>query len=102
MQEAGKRCPTMQEPSAENISQQDSNSSMGRLGLQKPHKILIQSSSQFNERIRSQGVLSADLPERVMSPNKFEGLVPGLDCLLELGVFEGGQNLLKFWARCIA
>jgi hypothetical protein len=34
-------------------------------------------------------VLSANLPERIVSPNKFEGLVPGLDGLLELGVFDG-------------
>jgi hypothetical protein len=46
--------------------------------------------------------LSADLTERIVSPNKFEGLVPGQDGLLELGVFEGGQNLLKFWPWCIA
>jgi len=42
------------------------------------------------------------LAERIVSPNKFEGLVPVLDGLLELGVFEGSQNLLKFWAWCIA
>jgi hypothetical protein len=42
------------------------------------------------------------LTERIVPPNKFEGLVPGLDGLLELGIFEGGENLLKFWAWCIA
>jgi hypothetical protein len=42
------------------------------------------------------------LTERIVAPNKFEGLVSGLDGLLELGVFEGGQNHLKFWAWCIA
>jgi len=42
------------------------------------------------------------LTERIVAPNKFEGLFPGLDGLLELGVFEGSQNLLKFWSWCIA
>jgi len=46
--------------------------------------------------------LSTDLPERIVSPNKFEGLLPVLDGLLELGVFEVGQHLLKFWTWCIA
>jgi len=41
------------------------------------------------------------LAERIVSPNKFEGLVPGLDGFLELGVFEGRENLLKFRAWCI-
>ena len=36
-----------------------------------------------------------------MSPDELEGLVSGLDGLLELGVFEGGQNLLKFRPWCI-
>jgi hypothetical protein len=42
------------------------------------------------------------LPEGIVSPDKFEGLVSSLDGFLELGVFEGSQNLLKFWPWCIA
>ena len=42
------------------------------------------------------------MSEWKVTPNEFEGLLPGLDGFLELGVFEGGENLLKFWAWCIA
>jgi len=42
------------------------------------------------------------MTERIVTPNKFEGLFAGLNGLLKLGVFEGGENLLKFWAWCIA
>jgi hypothetical protein len=92
----------MQEPSSENISQHDSNPSIARLSLQQSHKILIQNRLEFSKEILTMSFLSADLTERIASPNKFEGLVPGQDGLLELGVFEGGQNLLKFWPWCIA
>lgn len=92
----------MQKPSSENISQQDSNPNTARLSLQHSHKILITNNLKLSNRILPYAVLSANLTERIVSPNKFEGLVPGLDGLLELGVFEGGQNLLKFWPWCIA
>ena len=92
----------MQKPSSENISQQDSHPSIACLSLQHLHQTIDIKLVTIRRTQSIPRVLSTNLTERIVSPNKFEGLFPGLDGLLELGVFEGGQHLLKFWAWCIA
>src|SRR5580698_4099765 len=77
MQKVGKRCPIMQEPSSENISQQDSNPSIARLSLQQSHKILIQNRLEIQQGNSDHELLIGRFDGEDSVSEQIRGLGPG-------------------------